>query len=270
MSKTSGYTGALMVATVLASPALAQTPAPVRRPSLTMSLQIVVNDHSGTGLEGVGIGISGTESRRTITDAKGVATVPVSPGTYRLRFERERFITLERDVTIGRGQPTTIMVALDAALPPPAPAAVPVATPAPAEPAPAPAPPPASAAAAIGPPVHVSIPSFLDKNFIGRDPLKESVLGCTPGATTRVLQLRDSLALHTHADLDEILYVVAGDGVVRVRDETMTLAPGSLTVIPRGLPHATERRGRNPLIVLSTLAGAACIEPSAQSNGSSR
>ena len=104
----------------------------------------------------------------------------------------------------------------------------------------------------------MSIPEFLDKNFIGRDPLKESVLGCTAGATTRVLQLRDALAVHTHADLDEILYIVAGDGVVRVRDETMMLAPGSLTVIPRGLPHATERRGRNPLIVLSTLAGAAC------------
>jgi mannose-6-phosphate isomerase-like protein (cupin superfamily) len=271
MLKTSAYTSVIVVAALLAPTALAQTPAPARRPSLTMSLQIVVRDHSGTGLEGVDIGVSGAESRQASTDEKGLATVPVSPGTYRLRFERERFITLERDVTIGRGQPTTVMVALDAALPPPAPAAVPVATPAPAEPAPAHAPAPASAAAAIGPPVHVSIPSFLDKNFIGRDPLKESVLGCTPGATTRVLQLRDSLALHTHADLDEILYVVAGDGVVRVREETMTLAPGSLTVIPRGLPHATERRGRNPLIVLSTLAGAACpIEPSAQSSGSSR
>jgi mannose-6-phosphate isomerase-like protein (cupin superfamily) len=43
-----------------------------------------------------------------------------------------------------------------------------------------------------------------------------------------------------------------------IMDETTTLAPGSLTVVPRGLPHATERRGRNPLIVLSTLAGAAC------------
>ena len=80
---------------------------------------------------------------------------------------------------------------------------------------------------------------------------------CTAG-DDRLLQLSGPLALHTHSDLDEILYVVAGDGVVRVRDETMTLAPGSLTVIPRGLPHATERRGRNPLIVLSTLAGAAC------------
>ena len=255
-----------MVAAALVIPALAQTPAPVRRPNLPMSLQIVVSDHSGTGLEGVGIGVSGAESRQASTDAKGLATVPVSPGTYRLRFERERFITLERDVTIGRGQPTTVMVALDAALPPPAPAPVPPATP-----APAPAPAPMPEAAASGPPIHLSIPAFLDKNFIGRDPLKESVLGCTAAATTRVLQLRDSLALHTHADLDEIMYVVAGDGVVRVRDETMTLAPGSLTVIPRGLPHATERRGRNPLIVLSTLAGAACPgEPGAQPGGSSR
>lgn len=269
MPKTSGYTGAVVVAAVLVTPALAQTPAPVPRPSLTLSLQIVVSDHSGTGLEGVDIGVSGAQSREASTDARGIATVPVSPGTYRLRFERERFITLERDVTIGRSQPTTVMVALDAALPPPAPAAVPLPTPAPA-PAVAPAPAPMPAAAG-GPPIHVSIPAFLDKNFIGRDPLKESVLGCTAGATTRVLQLRDSLALHTHADLDEILYVVAGDGVVRVRDETMTLAPGSLTVIPRGLPHATERRGRNPLIVLSTLAGAACpIEPRAQSSGSNR
>lgn len=263
MSKTSGCTGAIVVAAILVSPALAQTPVPDRRPPLTLSLHIVVSDHSGTGLEGVGIGVSGAESRQASTDAGGLATVPVSPGIYRLRFERERFITLERDVTIGRGQPSTVMVALDAALPPPAPAAaaVPVATP---PPAPGPA-------AADGPPIHVSIPAFLDKNFIGRDPLKESVLGCTGGATTRVLQLRDSLALHTHANLDEILYVVAGDGVVRVRDETMTLAPGSLTVIPRGLPHATERRGRNPLIVLSTLAGAACpATPSAQSSGSGR
>jgi mannose-6-phosphate isomerase-like protein (cupin superfamily) len=267
MLKTSGYAGAIVVAAVL-NPVLAQKPVPDRRPVPAMSLQIVVNDHSGTGLEGVDIGVSGTESRRASTDARGLATIPILPGTYRLRFERERFITLERDVTIGRSQPATVMVALGAALPPPPP---------PAPPPPAPAPPEAvalaasPAAAAGGPPIHVSLPEFLDQNFIGRDPLKESVLGCTAGATTRVLQLRDALALHTHSDLDEILYVVAGDGVVRVRDETMMLTPGSLTVIPRGLPHATERRGRNPLIVLSTLAGAACpAAPRAESSGSRR
>ena len=104
----------------------------------------------------------------------------------------------------------------------------------------------------------MSIPQFLEKNYIGRDPLKESVIGCTAAATTRVLQLRDSLASHTHADLDETLYVVAGEGTVRVGNQTMMIAPGSLAVIPRGLAHATERSGRNPLILLSTLSGAPC------------
>jgi mannose-6-phosphate isomerase-like protein (cupin superfamily) len=104
----------------------------------------------------------------------------------------------------------------------------------------------------------MSIPQFLEKNYIGRDPLKESVVGCTAAATTRILQLRDSLAAHNHDDLDETLYVVAGEGVIRVKDEMMTISPGSLTVIPRGQPHSTERRGRNPLILLSTLSGAPC------------
>jgi mannose-6-phosphate isomerase-like protein (cupin superfamily) len=98
----------------------------------------------------------------------------------------------------------------------------------------------------------------LDKNFIGREPLKESVLGCTPDATTRLLQLRESIASHTHDDLDEILYVVAGEGAVRVGDDVTPLTAGSLSMIPRGLPHAVERRGKNPLIVLSTLTGAPC------------
>jgi mannose-6-phosphate isomerase-like protein (cupin superfamily) len=122
-----------------------------------------------------------------------------------------------------------------------------------------------SAAVASGPPVYVSIPAFVEKNFIGRDPLKESVLGCTPDATARLLQLREALASHTHAGLDEILYVVAGEGAVFVQGESTPVAPGSLSVVPRGLQHAIERRGKNPLIVVSTLVGAPCPEaPAAQ------
>jgi len=99
---------------------------------------------------------------------------------------------------------------------------------------------------------------FLDKNFIGRDPLKESVLGCTADATTRLLQLRDPLATHTHADLDETLYIVAGEGEVHIGEETMPLSPGTLSVIPRGMSHSVARRGRNPLVMISTLSGAPC------------
>lgn len=213
---------------------------------------LVVRDVSGTVLDGVKVTVGGPGAGRFTTDAQGVANLTLADGLYRLRFEHDGFVTLEREVTIRNGQPAEIDVALNAARPLP--------TPVPPPPTPPPAP-PSSPPVAAGPPANVSITAFLDKNFIGREPLKESILGCTPDATTRLLQLRDPLALHTHDDLDEILYVVAGDGTVRTGGDVTTVTAASLSVIPRGLPHAIARRGNNPLIVLSTLAGAPCRAP---------
>jgi hypothetical protein len=93
---------------------------------------------------------------------------------------------------------------------------------------------------------------------IGREPLKESVFGCLADSTSRLLQLREGMAEHTHADLDEVLYVVAGEGTVRVHGQSSTVTAGSLSIIPHGQPHAVERRGKNPLMVLSILSGAPC------------
>ena len=211
-----------------------------------------------------------------MTNQDGLVTLQAMPdGTHRLRFEREGFVTLERDLTTRNGQPHELEILMAGVAAPPAPAPVPSQ----AEPPSAPIAP----AAPAGPPVTLSIPTFLDKNFIGREPLKESVIGCTGSATTRLLQLRDPIAMHTH-DLDEIIYVVAGDGAVRTRaanaqghaeaaraganpaaephDESTIVSAGSLSIVPRGIAHAIERRGRNPLIVLSTLAGAPCQTPS--------
>ena len=79
-----------------------------------------------------------------------------------------------------------------------------------------------------------------------------------PDAMARLLQLRDPVAQHAHAEFDEILYVVAGDGTVRIGTESISVGPGMLTTIPRGIAHSIERRGKNPLVLLSTLAGASC------------
>ena len=247
---------------VITAPLLAQAPAPATpspaqtlarapapRPRATPPTQVIVRTNSGNAVEGVRVTLSGRTGLQAQTDEKGMSAITLPAGSYRFRFEHEGFITLEHDVTVRAGQPTEVAVALDRAsfTPPPPPAPEP--------PLPPPAPKPVVAA---GPPTNLSIPQFLEKNYIGRDPLKESVVGCTATATTRILQLRDSLAAHTHDDLDETLYVVAGEGVIRVKDEMMTVSPGSLTVIPRGQPHSTERHGRNPLILLSTLSGVPC------------
>jgi glyoxylate utilization-related uncharacterized protein len=109
--------------------------------------------------------------------------------------------------------------------------------------------------------VAMSIPDFLDRNFIGSEPVKESLLACTPQETVRLLQMREGSTPHVHDRVDEIIYVVAGEGTLRVGKDGVPLRAASLVVVPHGSGHAFERRGRKPLIVVSTLAGAAC-EPS--------
>jgi mannose-6-phosphate isomerase-like protein (cupin superfamily) len=173
---------------------------------------------------------------------------------YRLHFQQEAFITLERDVTIRVGQPFRVDVMLTTA-----PKIVKEA-PAPASPPPPPPlPPPAPVETPRRrEPITVSIPTFLDRNFIGREATKESVLECADATSVRLLQLRDPLREHVHASADEALYVVAGEGTVRINGREEQVASGVLSIIPRGNAHELTRRGRNPVIVLSILSGASC------------
>jgi mannose-6-phosphate isomerase-like protein (cupin superfamily) len=222
-----------------------QAPARPRPRPRPTSTRVIVRDQSGAPVIGARIVVSGTAAKEATTDNTGSVSLPaLGDGFYRLRFERDGFITLERELTLKAGQPAEINAVMNAAPPPPPP--------------PEPTPTPAPQVGPSGPPVHVSIPDFLDKNSIGRDPLKESVLGCTGDSTTRVLQIRDALAVHTHSGLDEMIYVVAGDGTVHLGTQATPISAGSLAVVPRGVPHSLERRGKNPLTVLSVLAGAPC------------
>jgi len=191
--------------------------------------------------------LSGSAEGEYSTAAAGTAVLPnIKDGMYRIRCERDGFITLEREFPVhSAGALTPVDIVLTPAPPPPAP-----------PPAPKPAAPLAGAPA--GPPVNVNIPDFLDTNFIGRDPMKESILACKPAETVRLLQLRDGVAEHVHDKVDEVLYVVAGDGAVRVGSQTMAVRAGSLAVVPQGVAHAIERRGKNPLVVVSTLSGGPC------------
>ncbi|HBO44201.1 MAG TPA: hypothetical protein DD670_09760 [Planctomycetaceae bacterium] len=45
---------------------------------------------------------------------------------------------------------------------------------------------------------------------------------------------------HVHAGYDEIYYVLSGSGTITLGQETHPLRPGSVAVIPAGVPHALE------------------------------
>jgi len=229
--------------------------ATVKRPAAaarTASVRVSVKDPQGSPLPDARLVVSALASAAAAgeigtftTGAAGTAIVPnLKDGTYRVRCEHDGFVTLEREFTVRGGAWNPIDLVLGAAPPPPPP--------------PAPEPPPAAALPPAGPPVMMSILDFLDKNFIGREPIKESILACEPLETVRLLQMHDGIARHVHDRLDEIIYVVAGEGSAHISDAVTTLRPGSLAVVPHGKDHSFDRTGKNPLVVLSTLVGAPC------------
>lgn len=47
--------------------------------------------------------------------------------------------------------------------------------------------------------------------------------------------------LHVHANEDELFYVIEGEHVFRVGEETFPAGPGAVVFAPRGVPHAHRR-----------------------------
>jgi mannose-6-phosphate isomerase-like protein (cupin superfamily) len=218
----------------------------------TIALQ--VTDRLGNVLPDVSVTATGPVERSGQTDADGSLTLKtLPPALYRLRFEHDRFITLERDVTVRAT--TRTEVALSPARPAPS-APPPVAEP------PPPVVAPAAPTTAVAP-KNVSIPDVVDQNFIGRAPRKDINLGCTPASTTTLLQLREPLGTHAHAGGDEMLYVVAGEGVHTIAGREARIEAGTFCLVPRGTPHSIARRGSNPIVLLSIEAGPACGAPTA-------
>ena len=201
-----------------------------------------MTDPAGAPLVDATVTATGTVAREVMTGGDGsVQLMNMRPGTYRLRFAREGSITLERDLTVRAGENPTVDVSLSPA--PPAPVV---------EPAPAPSkelPPP-------GDPKITAVPLFLEKNFIGgREARKESPLGCGAVSTATLHQLRDSWLAHAHEDADESIYVVAGEGTVRIGNTDQKIQAGTFSFVPHTVSHTLIPQGRNPLIVISVLSG---------------
>ena len=231
------------------------TPAP-QRPRATstsaLSISVRVTDSAGFALPGIRVSATGPVVRSGVADGQGtVRFLALRPGAYRLRFEGDKFITFEREVTLRAGQPADIEVAL---------------TPAPAPPPPPPAPKPEPAAPVrmnVRPPEPrtVSIPDYVERNPIGsREPSKSSVLACGATATTSLVQVRDPIKDRVHPDADEFLYVVGGEGtlVLSTQEEPIRLEAGTLALVPRGMTHAIQRRGRGGLVLMAILTDSPC------------
>jgi len=237
------------------------TPAPARtqpaRPRAQAAapagttINFTVTDGVGAVLEGVSVTLIGAADRKGETTAEGrLRLLNVPAGTYRARFEREGFYTFEKEITWRAGMTAPAMiVTLNAAPPPPPPPPPPPAEPAKSELS---LPPPSA-------PKSMALLDYIERNFISsKEAHKENLVGCSGVGQSVLWQVREPWNDREHPSADAMMYVIGGEGTLRMDGRDINLAAGSFAVVPRGTSYGFSRRGRNPLIVLAFLAGAPC------------
>jgi mannose-6-phosphate isomerase-like protein (cupin superfamily) len=212
----------------------------------SVTLAVLVTDASGAPIPDVKVALTGPAERNGRTEAGRIVFEGLPAGAYRFRFDKDGYVSLEHELTARGGAPVNVKVTLSPAPPPP----VPVAPAAPAQP------PPVEHHVAAQP-TALDIPTYLKDNYVGRSPGKASGLSCTTGGAANLLQINEPVKEHSHADSDEFLYVVAGEGNARIGGAAEPMSPGMFLVVPRGVPH-TVTATKKPLVLLSILAGDKC------------
>ena len=214
----------------------------------SVTFAVLVSDSAGAPIPDVKVTLTGSAERAGRTEGGRMVFEGLPAGPYRFRFDKDGYISLEHELTARGGTPIDVKVTLSDAPPPPAPVA-PVAPP-----PPKPVEHPVDAQ-----PMALDLPTFLDgkANRVGRSPIKVRGLSCTTGGDASLLQINDPLKEHSHADSDEFIYVVAGEGNARIGGKDEPMSFGMFLVVPRGVSHSFAA-SKKPLVLLSILAGDKC------------
>jgi len=79
--------------------------------------------------------------------------------------------------------------------------------------------------------------NLADKLSQFTDCWRPRIVGELNGQHVKVVKLRGEFVWHHHADADELFLVLAGRLVIQLRDGEVTLYPGELFIVPRGVDH---------------------------------
>ena len=214
---------------------------------------ITATTPKGATLRGIHVSVAGPLTRDGDTDDNGtIRFTGMRAGTYRVRFSGADVVTFEREVVIPANRSVDVDVTLN---------------PAESRPAPPPPPPPPTqervlVPAPVGPagqPRTLSIVDLAEKELISRNqPRRDTLVACSGNTRSMLVQLNQEQSQRLYESAETLLYVVAGEGGVRLGGRDSAVAPGSFVSIPRNVPYAISRRGNRPLILLSVLAGEPC------------
>lgn len=97
--------------------------------------------------------------------------------------------------------------------------------------------------------VEVALPEQA-LNIVGAGPVADANLHSDEDVTVNLLRLTAPVVMHRHLESEEILYVVSGEGVLRLKGSDRALAAGDVVIVPRNTPHGFDPTGTQPAILL--------------------
>ena len=220
------------------------------------SIDLTVTSLTGAVLADAKVSADGPSTRQGSTSPEGeLVLTNITPGTYRCRIQRDGFFTLEKEIIVRAGARTTTEATLSPAPPPPPPPAPTVAAPKTVAPT-----------LVAGSPATVSLVDQIADDLIkSKDPIAEHALGCSGATSSKVIRLNDALPAQTHADADEIIYLIAGSATLTMNGKDQAVSAGWFSLIPRGMSHALKPKGGKPVLVLSIQSGPPCANSAAPS-----
>ena len=202
-------------------------------------------------MTGATVSLRGITERGGTSGSDGVVTLQNIPaGTQRVRVMRDGFITLEKEVTIRSAARTSAEAVLSVAPPPPAP-------PPPPSPTPTPESRPTTSAGTPGVMKMLFVPEMAEQMLKDTQPIVTRQIGCSGLMDTTLIVARENIT-HRHADVDEMVYLVAGEATLTIGGKSQAIDPGWFGLVPREQPHTITRRGRNPMVFLVVTSGKPC------------
>lgn len=76
-----------------------------------------------------------------------------------------------------------------------------------------------------------------DKLALFSDPWSPKAIARLNDYEVKLAKLNGEFVWHTHEDTDELFLVIEGQLTIQLRDGDVTLGPGQLFVVPRGVEH---------------------------------
>ena len=65
-----------------------------------------------------------------------------------------------------------------------------------------------------------------------------------------VVKVKDEFVWHKHDDTDDFFFVLVGCLIIRLRDREITLNPGEMFIVPRGVEHKPYAQAETHLLLI--------------------